>query len=63
MKRTHPTEISYCQHCGSGRIYRDRHSHLWCEDCEQWNGQVLSGYEQPSLWTPEWPGDPMGASL
>ena len=43
-------------------LYQDKHRHLWCMDCERWNGQVQAPDEQPSMFEARYPGDPLGSS-
>lgn len=48
-----------CRGCGrAATIYRDKYGHLWCVECERWNGPAVT-LEQPALFEmkPRWPGD------
>jgi hypothetical protein len=49
-----------CKGCRrSGSLYEDKYGHVWCVECERWNGRGRHAEEQPMLdIVPAWPGDP-----
>jgi hypothetical protein len=59
---SHPLDLA-CRRClAPGMVYEDQFGHLWCAECEAWNGLAPVGH-QPSLFAARFPGDRWAAIL
>jgi hypothetical protein len=56
MRTFHFTQATAtpCRRCGSHEIYEDHDWHLWCNECDAWQGRIV-GRAPADNYQPEIP--------